>query len=327
MLAPMFPWSDPPEALRFDRFMAAALHDPQRGYYARRIRSVGHRGDFTTAASLSPALGRAVGAWAAEALRETRCRDLIELGPGTGVLSAAVLASLPFLRRRRTRLHLVERSEPLRAQQRERLGDRVRWHDTAASALAACDGQACLFSNEFVDAFPARRFRRTDRGWAESWVLPGKELWRETDELPASSVFDRTWPPGQIVEVHDSFHRWLDEDLAAWTRGRMLTIDYGAEVDDLYHRRPDGSLRGYFHQQLITGAECLARPGHQDLTCDVNFTDLGAWSGKLARRRRLITQSDFLDGHVDPGNPADRFASHPSGAGGGFLVLETECPA
>ena len=40
--------------------MAAALHDPERGYYARRIRGVGKPGDFTTTAAISPAIGKAI---------------------------------------------------------------------------------------------------------------------------------------------------------------------------------------------------------------------------------------------------------------------------
>jgi hypothetical protein len=32
-----------------EQFMSRALHDPVRGYYARNIRSIGARGDFTTA--------------------------------------------------------------------------------------------------------------------------------------------------------------------------------------------------------------------------------------------------------------------------------------
>ncbi|MGE9270822.1 MAG: SAM-dependent methyltransferase, partial [Verrucomicrobiales bacterium] len=110
----MFPWPDSQTRLRIDTFMRAALHDPERGYYARRIREVGARGDFATSASLSGSLGRAIGHWANHSLRECRCRDLIELGPGNGELAAAVLASLPWPRRMRIRLHLVETSTPLR---------------------------------------------------------------------------------------------------------------------------------------------------------------------------------------------------------------------
>jgi N utilization substance protein A len=39
----------PREPIRFDVFMQRALHDPERGYYARRIRCIGRGGDFTTA--------------------------------------------------------------------------------------------------------------------------------------------------------------------------------------------------------------------------------------------------------------------------------------
>ena len=40
-------------AVPFRRFMEAALYDPNFGYYARQIRSVGAQGDFSTSATLS----------------------------------------------------------------------------------------------------------------------------------------------------------------------------------------------------------------------------------------------------------------------------------
>ena len=323
----MFPWNDPPEPLRCDRFMAAALHDPERGYYTRRIRQVGRRGDFSTVATISPALGRGVARWARTALAETRCRDLIELGPGDGSLSAAVLAGLSLTARWRTRLHLVERSEALREVQRKLLGNRVGWHDSAVAALEACGGKACLFSNEFLDAFPARRFKRDPEGWRESWILPGQERWLPGPALPRSSVFDLKWPEGQVVDVHDAVRDWLVETLPRWRLGRMLTSAYGAEAADLYQRRPGGSLRGYFHHQVIEGDECFTRAGHQDLTCDVNFTDLVAWSAPWTRTTRLATQAGFLADHVDPLEAADRIAVDVHGAGGSFLVWEAECRA
>src|SRR6478609_2354584 len=97
----------------FEQFMARALHDPEHGYYARRIHAVGRRGDFTTAPMLSDAPARAIAAWAVRAMRETGCRDLIEIGPGEGTLAAAVLKHLPWHVRWQTRLHLVETSTPL----------------------------------------------------------------------------------------------------------------------------------------------------------------------------------------------------------------------
>ena len=143
--------------ISFERFMARALHDPETGYYARRIHSVGRRGDFTTAPMLSDAPARAIAAWAAEALRETGCRNLIEIGPGEGKLAAAVLKHLPWRVRWKTRLHLVETSAPLTDRQRQLLGKRATWHRSMIDALKACDGGAVIYSNELVDAFPVRR--------------------------------------------------------------------------------------------------------------------------------------------------------------------------
>ena len=317
-----FPWPDPPETLRFDRFMATALHHPEHGYYARRIRGVGGRGDFTTTAAISPALPRAVAAWALDALRRSGCRDLIELGPGEGSLAAALRRRLPW--HRRVRLHLVETSAPLRERQRARLGDRVRWHPSAEAALDACNGRACLYSNEFADAFPVRRFRLVGGEWRESHVARDGERWEPAVDLPDSSVFERPWPDGQVVEVNESFHHWLGGALPRWRRGRMLTIDYGARSGELYHRQPQGSLRAYFHHQCLTGSEALARPGHQDLTADLNFTDLVRWSSPFAETRRLVTQREFLGPFVDASDPADCHAIDPHGAGTAFLVHEME---
>lgn len=301
--------------------MARALHDPERGYYARRIAEVGHRGDFTTAPMLSDAPARAIAAWAVAAMKETGCRNLIEIGPGEGVLAAAVLRHLPVLMRWKTRLHLVETSTPLAAKQRALLGNRATWHSSMTAALAACRGRAIIFSNELVDAFPVRRFQKTDLGWQELAVeFRGNEFLGESllppAPLPPSSGFAMHHPPGQWIEVHDSYRHYLTDWLPSWKFGRMLTIDYGAEAETLYHRRPNGSIRGYFFHQRLEGPAIYSNPGRQDLTADVNFTDLQDWSAPWLTTRNLSPMGDFLGG-------TDAM-SDPTGAGAAFLVFEQE---
>ena len=108
-----------PTPIPFEEFMRRALYDPERGYYSWRIAGVGKRGDFTTAPMLSEAPAKAIAAWAAGAMRETGCRDLIEIGPGEGQLAAAVLKCLPWHVRWKSRLHLVETSAPLAERQQK----------------------------------------------------------------------------------------------------------------------------------------------------------------------------------------------------------------
>lgn len=314
--------------VRFDDFMRHALHDPERGYYARRITGIGGgRSDFTTAPQMTSVLARAVAAWAAKALRETGCRDLIEIGPGSGALAVAVRRHLPWALRWRTRLHLVETSAPLVRLQRQALGRRARWHAHPCAALRACGGRAVIFSNELVDAFPVRRFKLTGAGWRELALelnppRPPREILLGEAPLPPSSSFHQPHAPGQWIEVHDSYREWLAEWLPEWRAGRLLTVDYGAAAATLYHRRPRGTLRGYLLQQRVEGADCYLNPGRQDLTADVNFTDLADWAAPWADTVALRPLDGFLRPFADPASAADQALLDPAGAGGAFLVLE-----
>lgn len=318
-----------PATLSFEAFMERALHHPRRGYYARHIRGVGRGGDFTTAPMLSAAPAKAIAAWAADALKSSGCRHLIELGPGEGRLAAEVFKRLPWLTRRRTRLHLVETSLPLAAKQRALLGETPHWHHSLAEALAACNGRAVIYSNEFADAFPVRLFeKQTDGEWREIGLRETTAGFQEVllppAPPPASSGFSAAHPTGQRIEVHDSYHRWLADWLPGWRAGRLLTIDYGAEADQLYHRRPGGTLRAYLFQQCLTGQAVYEHIGRQDITADVNFSDLIAWSLPWATTRRLDRFGEFIRSFADSRDLRDQALADPAGAGGVFLVLDQE---
>ena len=311
----------------FEIFMARALHDPETGYYARRISGVGRRGDFTTAPMLSDALARAVAKWAARALRETGTRNLIEIGPGEGTLAAAVLKFLPWSLRFRVRLHLVETSPPLAERQRNLLGTRAHWHRSMKEALAECKGRAVIFSNELVDAFPVRRFEKTMDGWREIAVAfhtagHAVESLLPAGPLPGSTGFLESHPIGQRIEVHESYQRYLTEWMPLWKAGRMLTIDYGASAENLYHRRPAGTVRGYLFQQVLRGLEIYQNPGRQDLTADVNFTDLQNWSQPWVAAQKLMSLREFLTTSMPNEIPGGRALMEEHGAGDAFQILD-----
>ena len=270
----------------FDVFMGIALHHPQDGYYTRYVQTIGSRGDFTTVPQLTPALGEAIGQWLqGEADRRGWKRfNVIECGPGSGALASAVMKSFGWLGRRKVDLHLVETSEPLRAEQHKRVGG--TWHSTIDEALAACQGSALIFHNEFFDAFPYRVFRKENNGWTELHLKVANGKLQEvflppTRPLPTSTVFAREWTMGQRVEVFESVREWMRGMAASWKAGAMLVVDYGETTDGIYHRRPAGTLRAYRGQQRLTGGEVYEIPGRQDITADVNFDDLAMWGREL----------------------------------------------
>lgn len=314
------------DTVSFETFMSYALHDPKHGYYARSISTVGRGGDFTTTAEISPALAKAIAAWLHDQLRATKCVHVIELGPGSGALAAAVRAQLPWHVRWRTQWHLVETSTSLRTIQQNRPElRRAQWHDSVEEALSASGGAACIYSNEFFDAFPVRLFQFGEDAWHEVHVRQSSEgdlaeSLRASEFLPESSLWQRAWRQGQRVEVHQSVQKWLQTMGHHWQRGAMLTIDYGATADLLYQRQPTGSLRSYRAQQRMTGLDLYKNVGNQDITADVNFTDLMDWSCSFATAQLLQTQAEFLAPYADAKHPGDLYAIDPWGAGGAFQV-------
>jgi SAM-dependent MidA family methyltransferase len=320
--------------LRFDRFMQLALYDPDAGYYTAHVARVGRGGDFSTAATLSNSLGYAIAAWVKVEAAQLRLRrpQLIELGAGDGSLARAVLRRLGWRGRFSFRYHIVEISTKLRECQRERLrGYGVLWHPDAETAVKVAGGEALLFSNEFVDAFPCRRFVRGGHGWREIFFCYENGTWYERSfdvtDLPDSSVLNGWTTPlqeRQKVEVHESYRRWLSDLGRSLERGSLLTIDYGGSPREVYWRRPDGTLRAYSHHQRLAGLDVYRHPGHQDLTADVNFEDLKRWGAAAGLAPvAYLTQQQFLLtwGPQRSRDKARDFLADPEGAGSAFKVL------
>ena len=335
--------------ISFERFMQEALYHPEHGYYSRRIRAVGRTGDFSTSATLHDGLGQAVAAW----VEKQRCLlskrtpwHLIELGGGGGEMARAVLRGLGWWARRGLSYHIVDRSRTLRAQQAAFLQawSSVSWHEEIGSALAAAGGEAILFSNEFVDAFPCARFERATGGdWREigvRWDAENGKL-AETllpleqaclgDGTVRSSVSDPAvrFGDAQRVEWHRPYAEWLRTLGKSWTAGAMLTIDYGDLFPALYHRRPAGTVRAYHQHKRGVGHEIYLQPGGQDLTADVNFTDLIRWGDAFGMPMDdLCTQKEFLQRWLPAGfarrhrrDPAFVFLTDEFGAGSAFKIL------
>jgi SAM-dependent MidA family methyltransferase len=341
-------------AIPAERAMREALYHPTHGYYARNIRTVGRRGDFATSASLGEALGSGIARWlwqnrilhhgehgaaepASSPFSMSSMRSVvphtwlvIEAGAGSGELARTVLRRLGPWRRLGLHYHIVETSPVLRAEQQRALPQfRVHWHDSMEAALAACDGRALVFSNELLDAFPCRVFEQRDGHWRELGIRVEGGHVAEcllACDPPASSALQINAAEGQRVEVNVAAAEWLASWAGTAREVRMLTIDYGDETPALYRRRPRGTLRAYFHHQRFEGVEVWHRFGRQDITADVNFTDLHAWTERLGwRTLALETQAEFLAAHgaVHAGLHDATLADH-TGAGGAFKVLICE---
>jgi SAM-dependent MidA family methyltransferase len=317
--------------LRFDRFMELALFHPVHGYYTRQIRAIGKSGDFSTSPTLSPALGKAVFRWLVAEAKYLEFDPLIiiEPGVGTGALARVILSQAGLSSQAQ---YFGVDLRPDSAILDKSVSRRRRFHlfDSMKSALNAADGKAIVISNEFVDAFPCRRLVRLESGWADICLRYEADQWRQ--ELSparisfACSALDAGFAVGQTIEVHESFREWLAKVSAQLDAGAILTIDYGGRAEEIYYRRPDGTVRGYFKQQRIEGINIFSRAGYQDLTADVNFIDLQVWGESVALKTvSYLTQREFVarwnPNALRRADAAAEFTLKENGAGTAFKVL------
>lgn len=308
-------------------FMELALFDEEEGYYSAHVQDIGFRGDFSTSATMSDLLARRiVEHWRESCRRFGRKLPLIEIGGGNGNLVSGIARVLGFWGRLGVRCYMVDRSPALRRLQALVGGHFVRVYPTVEEALRRVGGEAFIYCNELPDAFPARQFIYRDGAWQELGlsVQEGRivEQARPCPQLPESSAFARWAQEGQVVEVHESYHRWYAHWQPLWKRGVFVTIDYGAQNDSLYYRRPLGSLRGYKAHMMLSKEELIPLVGHCDMTTDVNFTDLQTLAAQnVGDILHFMHQRDYLAPCADPSNPADQHLIATPGAGDHFCVL------
>lgn len=290
-------------AISFRDWMEAALYDEQEGYYVRGdLARWGRAGDYRTAPERTPLFAATFARYFAtlyEELGAPREWVILEAGAGAGHFARGVLETL-------------ERDYPrIFASTRyviDEAGDEARAHEMVApfagrvefrrlknfSAPVEC---GIIFSNELLDAFPVHRVVMRGGELRELCVGvggTGEFVWTEkklsTSRL--SAHFTRAGivlEEGQIAEVNLDAEEWLMRAANLMRRGFIVTVDYGAEASELYgapHRRA-GTLRAF--RGHTSPSDVLARPGEQDLTTTVDWTQMIV-AGEAAGLRTVLLE-------------------------------------
>lgn len=263
--------------LRFDQYMEQALYAPGHGYYEREHSIFGAPGDFVTGPGLGDLLARCVARFCDLVRGGLGAGSIAEYGPGNGRLALDVLDAL---QEPPDNYWLLERSSRLRKEQAEALsvrGSLPRWAEALPEGF-----EGVVLANEFLDALPARCFEMTTQGIRERMVAVrnGDELYwalgTSADPDPdLSRLFvglEETPAPGYCSEWrHDALRAWMDELGDALRRGVVLVVDYGYPRREYYHpQRVAGTLR--CHAGHRAHSDPFHRPGHEDISVDVDFT-------------------------------------------------------
>jgi SAM-dependent MidA family methyltransferase len=285
--------------------------------------------------------------------------QLIEAGAHDGRLAFDILSW--FTRQRPELLEqitywILEPGSALRAAQEQRLERfaAVRWF-TSWEQWPLRSIRGVVFSNELLDAFPVYRlgWDATERRWFEwrvTWAngrfhLVHSEM-RSPELAGSTEEFWNELPPELLGVLPDQFTievspiagRWWSQAAACLARGKLLTLDYGLEMDEVFvPHRQQGTLRSYRAHQLT--ADPLANPGEQDLTAHVNFSALqrageqaglkvfyfGSQAGFLTRiLEQALKNETFFSRWTPRQRRQFQTLTHPEHLGRSFRVLAQE---
>ncbi|MGZ5097467.1 MAG: class I SAM-dependent methyltransferase [Usitatibacter sp.] len=271
--------ADEGDWIPFSRYMDLALYAPGLGYYTAGSRKFGSEGDFVTAPEISPMFAKCLAMQACQVL-EKAGGDILELGPGSGLLAADLYGELKAQGKAPARYRLLEVSPDLRERQRALIAerfpqelDRFEWIDRLPEKI-----RGLVIANEVLDVVPfalvyrkgGELFERgvglTEAGFAwDDVALPDGELRRRALAVLPPGDYDYLTEIGLAAEA---LVRTLSHSLEA---GAALFIDYGFAEREFYHpQRSMGTLRCHYRHRFH--GDPFFMPGLQDITAHVDFT-------------------------------------------------------
>jgi len=307
----------------FSRYMELVLYAPGFGYYTAGARKIGSEGDFVTSPEISPMFARCL-AMQAHQVMDRSAREILELGPGTGVLAADLFAELKALGCAPRKYRLLEVSADLRERQRAHIAerhpgdlDRFEWLDGLPAAI---DG--FVVANEVLDVLPFSLVHRMPGGEILERGVTVTEAgfgWEDTPladgDLRRRAL--RILPPGDyeyLTEVNLAAEALVRTVAGSLERGLALFIDYGYAHAEYYHpQRSTGTLRCHYRHRFHSDPFLL--PGLQDITAHVDFSAMArAAESAGAEVMGYTTQAHFLIScglavlvsEVDPGMTLSR---------------------
>ena len=322
--------------------MELALYAPGLGYYTAGTRKFGEAGDFITAPEASPLFARCLARQCRQVLEGMPAGRLLEIGAGSGVLGADLMAELEALGQLPEQYLILEVSPDLRQRQQQTLSariphllNRVHWLDD----LPDPGFSGLVIANEVLDAMPVHRFRWLAGQVQEAFVTWGDgrfvQIWDKALsgglQAAVAAVADSVGPlaDGYESEINLRARPWLHALGERVAAGVLLLIDYGYPRHEYYHpQRSNGTLMCHYRHRAHP--DPYRWVGLQDITAHVDFTaaaEAGEATGLAVAG--YTTQAHFLigcgmDGILAESNPQDAATHMALMQGAKRLMLPSE---
>lgn len=318
-------------SISFKSFVELALYHPHFGYYSSAKAKIGKEGDFYTSPSVHSSFGEVISNLIVKAYKTLNNEEftVVEFGAGKGYLALDILNALKknhFEIYKNIKYKIIEISTENISSGKKLLknhSSKVKWRKEIDEVIKT-PVKGIILSNEFVDAFPFHRIKMIDGKPMEIYVDIKDENFTETyietknvEFLNYKNNYADNLQEGQEIEINLLVRKWLDNVNMLLNKGFLLTIDYGYLADELYSpSRMKGTFKCFHKHNLSTNP--FENIGYQDITYDVNFSDLIEYGKKIGLKKvKYISQGQFLvdwgilkilKNYSDPSNDKDRMA-------------------
>ena len=286
-------------------FILEANLNPKFGYYNNNL-PFGKTNDYLTSPEISQMFGELIALWAIdcwEKMGEPKKFNLVELGPGSGVLMKDFLRVIKLNSKfveKCNKIFLFEVSPFLKKIQKKNLKNtdnkllkKVKW---IKSLDELSEIPFILIANEFFDALPIKQIQMTRNGWRERMVNYNKE--KKNFFISYSNnptIFQNFLPKknkskkiGSIYEIPFNMIIFLESLFKKLKKikSACLIIDY--EKKKIF----GNSLKSIKKQKIINPFDMI---GKSDISAHVNFNLIK----KISKKFNLIcngpiNQRNFL---------------------------------
>lgn len=286
-----------------DEMMRVAMSNLDSSYY-RSCQPLGKEGDFITSPEISQMFGEMIGIWvicAWEQLQYPSNVNLIELGPGRGVLMKDILRSTSNVKNFHSALNisLCDINPLLREEQKKNL----KQYNIDISYISKISDitnnyPSIIIANEFFDALPIKQYIKKQNNWYEKVVtLDAQDIfcWNTIESTKNLSEYANATtdciveqsPESEAITTEIAFH--LQQ-----YKGAALLIDYGYNINpktrtsSQYNATLQAVKNHKFH-------DIFQNLGIADLSSHVNFDALvNVATHNNHVKSYVITQQELL---------------------------------
>jgi NADH dehydrogenase [ubiquinone] 1 alpha subcomplex assembly factor 7 len=286
------------ESLPVDKFFQNVLFDKKKGYYSSKL-PFGNSGDFITAPVISNLFSEIIGVWLVSAwqtMGKPRKFNIVELGPGNGVLTQTLLKTFkqfPVFNNA-VNIFLYEKSNFLKTIQKKNINSsKVRWVENFNRLTP---GPVIFFGNEFFDAIPIKQFTREQNLFFEKYYSFSKNkkintIYKKTSTKYISKIKKfKTLKKLSFIEYPELGLNELKKIIKIISKrsGGLLLIDYG-------YLKPKNinTLQSVIRHKKN---KLLVNLGKADITSLVNFKLLNEYFRENNLKvKKIVTQKFFLE--------------------------------